>query len=83
MMVEKENNEIEWMGELRRRNEDEANSKKIDARIKEGDGRWMTGSRNIDERQRRSVKIEECIAGSRGKLRKVGEVYGKWNAIEE
>jgi hypothetical protein len=57
MMVEKRMFEIRRMERLRRQNENEVNSRKVEARIGEGRGRWVMGSRNVEEDQRRSKNV--------------------------
>jgi hypothetical protein len=53
MIVEKGIYEIRRMERLRGQNEDRVNSRKVEARIREGRGRWVIGSRNVEGCQRR------------------------------
>jgi hypothetical protein len=48
-MVEKEICKIGRRGRLRKQNKDGVKSRKAEARIREGRGRWMMGSRNVNE----------------------------------
>jgi hypothetical protein len=52
MMVEKEIEEIGRMGKLRKQNEDDVKSRKVEGgtrNVGRGRGRWMTGSKNVKE----------------------------------
>jgi hypothetical protein len=56
-MVEKETSETRRMESLRRQNENGVNSRKVETRIREDRGRWVMGSRNVEECQRCSKNV--------------------------